>query len=109
MIVSERKPQRPQPQDHNEQIAPERRVRATRSGNGSSAPVFCSVYNWEGLPPELLHISRGKEERKAALEWLSKKDRAANIRAGLIDAITLVTMIAACIAAWRMIKEWLSR
>jgi len=65
--------------------------------------------NWEGLPPELLHISRGKEERKAALEWLSKKDRAANIRAGLIDAMTLVTMIAACVAAWPMIKEWLSR
>ena len=65
--------------------------------------------NWEGLPPELLRLSQGKEERKAALEWLRKKDRAANIRAGLIDAMTLVTMVGACIAAWPMIREWLSR
>jgi hypothetical protein len=86
--------------DAFEQLGPET-VRALLFSAESS--------NWEGLPPELLRLSQGKEERRAALEWLRKKDRAANIRSGLIDAMTLVTMVGACIAAWPVIKEWLLR
>jgi hypothetical protein len=62
--------------------------------------LFVAVINRDCLPPELRRISEPSPERIAALEWLRKKDRAANNLARVLFLVTLIAMIAACIAAW---------
>jgi hypothetical protein len=60
--------------------------------------------NPAGLSPELMRIHEPSEERSAALHWLRKKERAATARTFMLDVIALITMFAACIAAWPIIK-----
>ena len=69
-----------------------------------------------GLSPTLAKIRQHSFEREAALEWLRKQDRAARRRANVLYVITIITMIAACIAAfaaciaaWPEVNEWLQR
>ena len=69
-----------------------------------------------GLSPTLAKIRQQSLEREAALQWLRKKDRAAKRRANVFYVVTIITMIAACIAAfaaciaaWPEVNEWLWR
>jgi hypothetical protein len=40
--------------------------------------------------------------------WLDQKDQIAKIRTALVTAVSVVAMIAACIAAWPVVKGWLN-
>jgi len=63
------------------------------------ALLFNAVANRDDLPSELARISERSEERRAAIHWLRKKERAAKTRTFVLDVIAIVTMIAACVAA----------
>jgi hypothetical protein len=39
--------------------------------------------------------------------WLAKQNRKANLQTDVLTAVAVVGAIAACIAAWPVIKEWL--
>jgi hypothetical protein len=40
--------------------------------------------------------------------WLDQKGRNAKIWAGFVTAVSIVAMIAACIAAWPVVNGWLN-
>jgi hypothetical protein len=72
------------------------------------ALLLNTVANRADLPSELARLSEPSEERRAAIRWLRKKERAAKTRAVVLDMMAIVTMIAACmaaVAAWPVIKE----
>src|SRR6476646_7233786 len=72
------------------------------------ALLLNAVANRADLPYELARISEPSEERRAAIHWLRKKERAAKTRTVVLDVMAIVTMIAACVAAvtaWPAIKE----
>jgi hypothetical protein len=71
--------------------------------------LFSAVINRESLPPVLFNISHGSAERTAALEWLRRKGRAAKIRAGVLYAVIVTAMVAACIAALPVVVAWLPK
>ena len=39
--------------------------------------------------------------------WLHRKERAANRRLAWLVSIATITMIAACVAAWPVVKQWI--
>ena len=72
------------------------------------ALLLNAVANRADLPSELARISEPSEERRAAIHWLRKKERAAKTRTVVLDIMAIITMIAACaaaVAAWPVIKE----
>jgi hypothetical protein len=40
--------------------------------------------------------------------WIDQKNRFAKIWIGLMAGVSIVAMIAACIAAWPVVKGWLN-
>jgi hypothetical protein len=65
--------------------------------------------NPAGLPQALQQIRQPSKDRDAAIEWLHRKERAAKFWAGVVYIVTIIAALAACIAAWPVIKEWLPR
>jgi hypothetical protein len=41
-------------------------------------------------------------------EWLARQDRRAKTRTAFLTAIAIIGTIAACIAAWPVVKDWIS-
>jgi hypothetical protein len=46
-------------------------------------------------------------EQSLVQKWLNQQNRNARVRTGLVTAVSVIAMIAACIAAWPVIKGWL--
>jgi hypothetical protein len=39
--------------------------------------------------------------------WLAKQNRKAKLQTDILTAVAVVAAIAACVAAWPVVKEWL--
>src|SRR5262245_9027093 len=71
--------------------------------------LYDAMSNPAYLPGALERIRHSSDERRAAIKWLHKKERAAKILARLLAVATIVAAIAACIAAWPIVKGWLGK
>jgi hypothetical protein len=91
----------------NANVTPEMRDEFEQAGKEMVRTLlYDAMANPTGLSPTLASIMQPSRERKAAIEWLRERQRAAKVRAGLMDAATIVAMIAACVAAWAVANEW---
>jgi hypothetical protein len=71
--------------------------------------LYQATSNPAGLPQALERIRHSSKDRLAAMEWPQRKERAAKFRAGVVYIVTIIPALAASIAAWPVIKEWLPR
>jgi hypothetical protein len=71
--------------------------------------LYDAMSNPADLPGVLERIRHSSEERRAAMEWLHRKERKAKINARVVTVASIVAAVAACIAAWPIVQEWLTR